>query len=307
MRIITLTPFYRESRELTAACLANAAAYADAVAICVNDAYDPDTEDFLRSFPIVKNIAFVNKDRLFDPIYVTSLLTLAQALNPDWIVRQDVDEEFDPTFVAGIRALLATTDLDAFALLWPSYVGDASRHCFYHHALPLGMMKQPIHRFDLRRLYVPGQPIHVDISMFKARVGVLGCRQFHKNLLKSDQENYTKFITSGRKATGDDCVDDLEKTVPEALRLGAASREATFAKKEHDQRRLLPFCFRAEPTAPELEIVRRDRAAFDRAALAQTLAAFYPAGDAPRRLATETPAPAPPAGAGGGAGSGAAS
>ena len=285
MNIVTMIPFFREDPALAAACFQNAASYADAAVVCVNDGYDRETEEFLRSFPVVKQVAFINKDTFSDAIFNSSLLTMAQSLRPDWLVKQDIDEEFEPRF-ADVRGFLSGTDLDWISCLWPSYVQDKAHHCYFHHQAEAGTVKHAILRFDLTRLYVPAGPL-TNLEMKEARRGTLNVRLFHSNLLKSDQQNHTKFVKSGRESVHDLCVANLRKESPEVLRLGEDARHLTFQKRDRDAGAFLPFCFDAVPALSPLPF--QSRSGFDRSALSEFLAALYPGQEAAAKLTQERP------------------
>jgi hypothetical protein len=288
MRIVTLIPVFRESFELIAECLNNVSSYTDGAVVCVNDFYNKEVENFIRSFPVVKKLAFVNKDYFSDAIINTSLLTMAQELQPDWIVKQDVDEEFEPRF-SNIRKVLSTTNLDWLSVLWPSYVQDRSHHCFYHHDLETGASKPIIFRFDLSKLYVPARPLHTNLAMFTEKAGVIDIRLFHSNLLKSDQENYTKFVLSGRERTGDKGVTSLRRLVPDALEVGKTSNVPTYTKRKKDAERLLRYSFISEDVDNDLEILSVEKQHFDRGMLIHYLSRLYEKQDVATRLASELP------------------
>jgi len=285
MNIVAMVPFFREDPELVKACFLNVAFYADAAVVCVNDHYDRETEDFLRSFPVVKQVAFVNKDTFSDAIFNSSLLTMAQSLRPDWLVKQDIDEEFEPKF-AQIRDFLSRTDLDWISCLWPSYVQDKEHHCYFHHQVEAGTVKHVIFRFDLTRLYVPAGQL-TNLEMKDAKRGTINVRLFHNNLLKSDQQNHTKFVKSGRESVHDLCVANLRKERPEVLLSGQDNQRVTFQKRDRDAAAFLPFCFRS--TSVPSHILFKSSSGFDRSVLSAFLTEWYTGQDVAAKLAQEQP------------------
>lgn len=280
-----MVPFFREDPELAKACFLNVASYADAAVVCVNDCYDRETEDFLRSFPVVKQVAFVNKDTFSDAIFNSSLLTMAQSLRPDWLVKQDIDEEFEPEF-AQIRDFLSLTDLDWISCLWPSYVQDKEHHCYFHHQVEAGTVKHVIFRFDLTRLYVPAGQL-TNLEMKNAKRGTLNVRLLHNNLLKSDQQNHIKFVKSGRESVHDLCVANLRKESPGVLLAGQDNLRVTFQKRDRDAAAFLPFCFHSAATSSLIPF--KGSAGFDRSVLSEFLTEWYEAQDVAVRLAQERP------------------
>jgi len=288
IQIIALIPYFRESQELLGECMRNVALYADGAVVCVNDCYNKDVEEMVRSFHIVKKLAFVNKDRFSDAIMNSSLLTMAQELQPDWIVKQDVDEEFEPR-VEHLKDLLATTQLDLLAALCPSCVQDRNHHCYYQHEWETGVWKPIIFRFDLTKLYVRAGDVHSNLATKTSRSGVVDLRLFHKNLLKSDQENFTKFVLSGRERTGDPVVSDLRRTLPEVLATGSTSATPTFTKRARDSERLLKYSFVDEGVSNDLEILCTTQEEFNRHALGRYLSRLYPTQDAHARMHLQRP------------------
>ncbi len=288
MKIVTLIPFFKEGIELTAECLNNVSSYADAAVVCVNDRYDKEVDEYLRSFPIVGRLSFVNKDIFSDAITNSSLLTMAQQLQPDWIVKQDIDEEFEPRF-RNIRQFLSTTDLRWISVLWPSYVQDREHHCYFHHEHENGMTKPIIFRFDLDNLYVPASNIHSNIRMFTSKAGVIDIRLFHKNLLKSDRENYRKFVLSKRDKTGDKSFALLRKNNPQVLKYGSSPIDETFLKKEMDTKLFLRYSFVEEDIDQNLTLISTKNVAFNRQVLINYLSKFYNNQNVESRLTRECP------------------
>lgn len=238
MKIVTMIPLFREPINWIQNTINNASLYADDIVVCINDYYDENLKKFLESYAIVKRVVFINKDFCQDSIYNSSLLTLVQTLGtcPDWIIKQDIDEEFEPR-VSLLRQVLEHTEYDMFKVLWPSYVKNTNYLCYYTHTQ--GAIKTAIFRFDLNKLYIPGG-LHKNISMHSPREGILTLNLYHKNLIRSDQENYIKFVTSGREIAKDGCVIELKNQIPEVLEQGQYQNKVTYIKREKDAERLLP-------------------------------------------------------------------
>ena len=250
MKIMTLIPLFKEPIGWIKGTIQNASTYTDDIVVCVNDCFDQDLKDFLESYAIVRKVAFINKDFCQDSIYNSSLLTLAQTMGfyPDWIVKQDIDEEFEPR-AAQLRNILETTDYDMLDVLWPSYVEDNNHLCYYTHTE--GAVKTSIFRFDLNRLYVPGG-LHKNISMRNPKKGLITLNLYHKNLIRSDQENYIKFVASGREIANDGCVVELRNQIPEVLEQGQHQNQVTYIKKEKDAERLLPHSIPKKAIDPNI-------------------------------------------------------
>lgn len=238
MKIMALVPLFREPQEWIHEAINNASIYADDVVICINDVYDEKLKQFLYSYEIVRKVAFINKHIFEDSIIDTSLLTLAQIVGfyPDWIVKQDIDEEFEPRIIH-LRKFLENTEFDTFRFLWPSYVKNKDNICHYTHTK--GAVKRAVFRFDLNKLYIPGR-LHTSISMYNPREAVITLNLYHKNLIKSDQENYIKFVVSGREMAKDGCVAELRNQIPQVLEQGKCPDKITYTKMEKDAERLMP-------------------------------------------------------------------
>lgn len=242
MRICALIPLFREPADWIKDTIINTSLYADDTVICVNDTFNANLKEFLYSFDIVKKVAFINKDFCQDSIYNSSLLTLVQSLStpPDWIIKQDIDEEFEARATV-LKEALEHTEFDMLDVLWPSYVSNKQHLCYYTHAQ--GVLKTCIFRFDLNKLYIPGG-LHKNISMLNAKKGLITLNLYHKNLIRTDQENYIKFVTSGREIAKDGCVTELRKQLPDVLEQGKYLDRVTHIKREKDAERLLPHSIR---------------------------------------------------------------
>ena len=236
MKIVAMIPLFKEPMWWIKQTIENTSLYADDVVICVNDTYDKFLKEFLYGFKIVKKVAFINKIVFQDSIIDTSLLTMAQELNPDWIVKQDIDEEFEHRAVH-LRSILSHTEFETIKVLWPSYVKDENHLCYYTHTV--GAVKTVIFKFDLSKLYIPGD-LHTSISMHNSQNAVLTLNLYHKNLIKSDQQNYIKFVVSGRERAKDGCVAELRSQIPEVLEQGQNINNMTYTKIEKDAERLMP-------------------------------------------------------------------
>lgn len=249
MRIVTMIPLFREPIDWIKEAIANASIYTDDVVVCVNDFYNENLKKLLESYAIVKRVAFINKDFCQDSIYNSSLLTMAQELFPDWIVKQDIDEEFEPR-VKYLRDILEHTEFDMIDVLWPSYVKNKEHLCYYTHTR--GATKTCIFRFDLNKLYIPGG-LHKNIAMHNPKKGVITLNLYHKNQIRSDQENYIKFVASGREIAKDGCVVELRQQLPQVLEEGKHMNKRTYIKLEKDAERLLPYSIPNKPINPNLK------------------------------------------------------